>query len=358
MKAFSQILLLVLVIVSFTSSKKVCLSPEGSEVDWYVILLYPQTSVGGDTIIYSYFDNNQTELKYYKFAEDTFPGLKVVGEYEGDKTNHFFWNDDVTKEGEKKKSSSNGKAHSKGGLIFDAHSAVLLSHSLPRFPTRTADERVVGSLPSNAGIYGQHFICISMDTDNALKVVESLNIINPSLIIQSETDSVFNPASSVVEKLIKNRQDSKLEKQKTFTIKSQAGNVFTIFTKSKNEEDLPYDAAIPTHYQDGLYVEAWTKPDLIESNCGEFDILNVVTVKMGNIKYDQNQEHSKWAVGLNKNFVCFGDLNRTESQKERAGNTICFENETLAGILRGSVAEYEPCPKKKGKKKNLQFLQD
>jgi hypothetical protein len=339
-----SILILLIPFCFCIKTKKVCLSPENKAVDWYVLFLFPSTADPAGNLKYGYFDNESTTLTILSYNEEHFPGLKVIPQFLSEGTNYFFWNDDMTSESGDK-SSGRGKAHSKGGLFFDDREGVLLSHSLPRFPWRTESGDVIGTLPPNAGIYGQTFICLSLDATNALKVVESLNIINPALVLKVDSDSVFSPANDNVEKLIKNRQDSKLENTKIIEIQSRGNSKFKIFSKSKNEESLPWDSLIPKHYSDGFYVETWTKPDLIESSCTDKSkkIFNVQHLKFGDIQYTQNQEHSKWAVGIKKNIACFGDLNRTGSQMSRAGNTICFEHDNLANIMRSAIVGYEDC---------------
>ena len=322
-----------------------CVNPEGKEVDWFVAFLYPSTSNKKANLSYGYFDNTTTSLKYYEYSDATFPGIKVIMTFEQENSNYFIWNDDATTDGGEKASTS-GKAHSKGGLIFDKTSGVLFSHSLPRFPRRTEDNKVLASFPTNAGIYGQTFICISMNKENSLKVVETLNIIVPPLLLNVESDMLQSPGNADVLKLIKNRLDSKLPLTKITEIQSKGGASFQIFSKSKNEESLPYDEQIPKFYKDGLYVETWTKPKQEASECsGEYMIINVSELNFGEFSYDKNQEHSKWAVGIKKDVCCFGDLNRCASQRKRGGNVICFINKKLADIMRGAIKTVESCPK-------------
>jgi deoxyribonuclease-2 len=344
-KMFPLLLVMILVLLSLSESKtgKICQNPSGKNVDWYIVLLFPETATKERGLYYGYFDNTSTELAYYKYEDSSFPGIKVVQGFEDGKTNYFFWNDDQSTDDDSK-SASSGKAHSKGGLIFNDTEGLLFSHSLPRFPRRKDDNTILDSLPLNGGVYGQHFICISMDKTNILKVVESLNIINPPMMINVEQDLTQTPPNPMVEKLIKNRQDSKLPVSQISEITSIGGQKFQIFSKGRNNPSLPYDLEIPEYYKDGLYVETWTKPDMLPSICkGENKILNVLNLNFGVYNYDKNQEHSKWAVATKKNICCFGDLNRTESQKKRGGNIICFENKKLATIMRAAIVASETC---------------
>ena len=335
-------------------AEKTCVDLKGNEVDWFVVFLYPTTASKTEILSYGYFDANSKDIDYYEYDDKTFPGISLVMSYTDDNTsNFFFWNDDTSTEGDSK-SSSSGKAHSKGGLIFNKSSGFLFSHSLPRFPRRTDDNKIMASFPTNAGKFGQTFICLSMDYENSIKVVESLNIINPPLVLNVENDLVHTPGNPEVIKIIKNKQDSKLPDNKITEVLTKKGNSFKIFSKSRNEPTLPYDEQIPKHFKDGLYVETWTKPKLEESICqGTNKIINIAELKFGDFAYDRNQEHSKWAVGIKKDTCCFGDLNRTDSQKKRGGNVICFNHPKLASIMRGAIVSKDSCGKSE-----LSFLDD
>jgi deoxyribonuclease-2 len=268
-------------------------------------------------------------------------------EDKGNKYNYFFWNDDMSLEDEEEKfSASMGKAHSKGGLIFDEKEGVHLLHTLPRFPRRKSDGQILQELPDNAGIYGQTFICLSVSKESSVKIIETLNVINPQLVSSVEKDLV-DETNDIVNKFIKNRGDSKLPSTKITEIETTAKNKFVIFSKGKKFADLPYDSLLPEYYKDGFYVQTWTKPNRLESECkATHKIVNVMTLKFKDFTFTHNQEHSKWAVSMTKDVCCFGDLNRTGSQKKRGGNTICFENKNLSIAMRDAIIEKEDCKKK------------
>ncbi len=344
-KLIFSILAFVILFSALTQAKKekTCVSPLGKTVDWYVIFLFPETATKDRGLAYGYFDETLSEMSYYKYEDKSFPGIKILSEYEDGKTNYFFWNDNQSTD-DTSKSAASGKAHSKGGLIFNDSKGILFSHSLPRFPRRKDDDSILHSLPLNGGVFGQTFICISMNKENALKVVDTLNIINAPIMFNVESDLVSKPPSPQVEKLIKNRQDSKLPDSLISEIASSAGQKFHIFSKGRNNDNLPYDSEIPSFYKDGFFVETWTKPQLLPSICkGDYKVINVANLNFGDYIYDRNQEHSKWALGIKKNVCCFGDLNRTESQKKRGGNVICFENTKLANIMRKAITNKDSC---------------
>lgn len=352
--------MLFLFLFTFTLGKNTnprsCKNPQGKEVDWFVIFLFPETS-SKNPLSYGYFDNMSQEMTYMLYDKLTFPGIRVIEEYEGKGTNYFFWNDDTTVDGGDKTSASMGRAHSKGGLIFDKDSGLLISHSLPRFPRRNEKNEIEFSFPSNAGIYGQTFICITVDKENAIKIVDTLNIINPSLVENVGSDMTQNPGNESVLKLIKNRYDSKSPLSKITEVTSKGGSNFEVFSKNKKEHQLPYDKAIPQHFNDGMYVETWTRPEMIPSICNEtHQVLNVNNLNFNGFIYENTNEHSKWGVGIKNDFCCFGDLNRTESQKKRGGNVICLHNAKLADIMRKAITSSDTCSMK-NESKFLEFLQ-
>ena len=165
MRVFTKYTLIALILlglsfISMTSSKsgdKTCLDVNGKEVDWFVIFLYPTTSSPSDTLSYGYYDVNSKDIEFYEYDDKTFPGIPLMMSYKEDKSsNYFFWNDDASTETEEK-SGGSGKAHSKGGLIFNKNSGFLLSHSLPRFPRRNDKNEIEPEFPSNAGMVVSRF---------------------------------------------------------------------------------------------------------------------------------------------------------------------------------------------------------
>jgi deoxyribonuclease-2 len=308
-------------------------------------MLLPCNSHKDCKLTYLYYDE-KTGPNQYLFDTQTFPPIRDTHEIDGlnpkDKVNYFFWNDDTSTE-EELSSAGPGKAHSKGGLVYNKDSGYYLMHSLPRFPRRTIDNQLVDELPDNAGIYAQHFLCITTDLANNLKIVDTLNIINPQIILKNgDEDNVGNNES--VMKLIKNRSDAKLPSFDIFHINSIGKKKFTFFPRSKFEERLQFDFHIPNFYEDHFYVETWSKPKLLNSICDRlFNVMNVRALKFGDHEYANVYEHAKWSVAVNKDIACFGDLNRTEQKTARGGNVICVKDKKLANLMRNAITEHDKC---------------
>ena len=328
------------------STDKVCRNPKGAEVDWYVIFFMPTSASSDGQIHYAYFDNTLNTLNYYLYEESSFPPTKITSYVTSSSTsdfNYFFWNDDLTVKDGDSKSASSTRAHAKGSLVYDKSNGAFLLHSLPRFPTRTSTNEILTELPSNAGVYGQHFLCITVTKDTSEKIAELLNYINVSNNASVKKDNVNSSANQWITALINNKFDSNYPKELQTTIKSKAGVDFNFISKNYLNTVTPYDTTVRSIYKDDFYVRTWTKPSLAPAICEEYSIFNVENVQFGSYGYAKGKEHSKWAISVFKYINCFGDLNHCESQANRGGNIVCFQNEKLHNIMKDAVNGIDTC---------------
>ena len=328
------------------STDKVCRNPKGAEVDWYVIFFMPTSASSDGQIHYAYFDNTLNTLNYYLYEESSFPPTKITSYVTSSSTsdfNYFFWNDDLTVKDGESKSASSTRAHAKGSLVYDKSNGAFLLHSLPRFPTRTSTNEILTELPSNAGVYGQHFLCITVTKDTSEKIAELLNYINVSNNASVKKDNVNSSANKWITALINNKFDSSYPKELQTTIKSKAGVDFNFISKNYLNTVTPYDTTVRSIYKDDFYVRTWTKPSLAPAICEEYSIFNVENVQFGSYGYAKGKEHSKWAISVFKYINCFGDLNHCESQANRGGNIVCFQNEKLHNIMKDAVNGIDTC---------------
>ena len=320
------------------SANKVCRNPEGEEVDWYAIFFMP-ASVGKGIINYGYFDPNLDKLKFYEYSEENFPPTQITRYTlnNEENINYFFWNDDKTLKNGNSTSASSTKAHAKGSLVYDEDNGVFLLHSLPRFPTRSLENEVLTELPSNGGSYGQTFFCISVDKKNAEQIAKLLNCVNVCINNSVDSDRVNTSPNTWINALISNKMDSSCSIQHTVRIKSKEGEVFIFHGKNYRNKIIPYDTTLRVEYEDDIFVRTWSRPYLAPSLNDTYSLINVIDVKFGEYKYYVTKEHSKWAITKDKNIVCFSDLNHTESQKDRGGHIVCFENEKLHSIMKKAI---------------------
>ena len=298
-------------------------------------------SVSNDgSINYGYFDSSLSALEFYKYDESTFPLTYITKYISSDDSdfNYFLWNDDKTVKGGSSESAASFKAHDKGTLIYDTNLGSFLLHSLPIFPTRTSDNQVLTELPSNAGSYRQNFLFITITKNTAESIFKMLDCININVNKAVDSDRVnFYSPNEWVTNLINNKMDISCHLQHTRTITSKCGIEFTFYGKNNKNKIIPYDITIREAYNDDFYVRTWSRPSLAPAQYDTYNLVNVLEVKFGSYSYPITKEHSKLPIYENKNIVCFGDLNHVESQKDRGGHIVCFENDKLHSIMKNAI---------------------
>ena len=336
---YKSIIFSILLIISSCSTKRVCLNPSGQEVDWYTIFFMPLSISPDDEIYYGYFEPGFTSLQFRKYDVNTFPPTHITRYALSSESdfNYFFWNDDKTVKDGSSSSASSTKAHAKGSLVYDSISGAFLLHSLPRFPTRTSDNIILEELPSNAGSYGQNFLCISINKSTAELIAKLLNCINASINKSVDSDRVNSTPNPWIQSLINNKMNSTCAIEHTVNILSLGGKEFTFYGKNYKNKIIPYDTTMRQAYNDHFYVRTWSRPSLAPALYDTYNLVNVLEVKYDSFSYGVTKEHSKWVISYNKNIVCFADINHTESQKERGGHIVCFENEELHTIMKNAI---------------------
>ena len=327
-----------------TKANLSCVNPSGKEVDWFIIYLIPEKQAGGR--YFSYVDDQATTFKNYDLKERTFPPLHLVKTLKNANT-QFIWNDDQSTDTTSRTSSS--KAHSKGMLAYDASSGFHLLHSLPRFPHLNDKGEILFTLPSNAGEYGQTFFCVSINKSEAEKMSTNVRNINPffyenssNLKVNSENIDTFEQKLNLV-KANEDLPSSNLN-ENLATLVSRQNTKIQLFLKIKHDAELPWEGELQSLYKKGFFVETWTRPSILPNVCKKgSETLGVLGLKINNVVFSDNNDHSKWGVSMDKKICCYGDLNRTESQKKRSGMVMCFENETIGAQIFDFITDYTKC---------------
>lgn len=330
--------ILVLLILSVETKDNICRNNNGKFTDWYFIYLLPKMKEDINKIYYLYFDSEEEKFKKFVYEDKSFPPNKI-NEYiiNDNDINYFVWNDDPTRKDEKKRIGPKSKAHSKGILIYNEKNGLFLIHSLPKFPTRTKNNFIINELPQNSGIYAQVFLCVSINKKYAELIVKILNCINVLINKSISYDKVNQFPNFSILNLINDSGDTYCLIDKIINITSINGKLFTFIIKDNNNNDNIYDSILRKLYKDNFLVRTWSRPKLLPPLKDEFFIKNILEIKFANIKLGKNNDHSKWAISLNKKIVCVGDLNHCESQNVRTGNIICFENDILNDFLKKSI---------------------
>ncbi|XP_071802579.1 plancitoxin-1-like [Asterias amurensis] len=242
------------------------------------------------------------------------------------------------------KSASQSHGHAKGVLAFDASGGFWLIHSTPEFPRKSSQSY---NWPANAKRNGQSFLCVTFDFDQFEKIGKQLMYINPSVY-----DFYIPPKLATdVPSLVKVTQGKKVTSAPWYrreSLTSSGGQSFISFAKcSKYGQDIYSDLLAP-YFNSNLLVQTWQsgRGKKIDScRSGSYDVTNIRKMTLGSEVFPQTMDHSKWAVtdSEGSKWICIGDINRMESQKNRGGGIVCFENEAVHKyLLVGAKKNDEP----------------
>ncbi len=111
------------------------------------------------------------------------------------------------------------------------------------------------------------------------------------------------------------------------------------------------------YLQTNLMTETWPNgPGKMNSSCGrQFRVENVDELDFRSafrpaVDFTTRHDHAKWAVSSERKgdaavhyYVCVGDINRMETQKRRAGGTVCFDDKGAWKAFSSLIKSVETC---------------
>jgi len=129
-----------------------------------------------------------------------------------------------------------------------------------------------------------------------------------------------------------------------------AGNRFDSFAKTKAWDQDLYEDLVQTQYQLGMWIETWRNgadADKMPNFCTPnytYDSINILSLSFNSaISYKFTEDHSKWAITMDSNIFCIGDINRMFSQEKRAGGTVCASNDVVYQSLSSLITSKGDC---------------
>eukprot|EP00057_Strongylocentrotus_purpuratus_P002941 XP_003725561.2 PREDICTED: LOW QUALITY PROTEIN: plancitoxin-1 [Strongylocentrotus purpuratus] len=344
-----------------------CKDPNGNNVDWFIVQKLPWNHTSSNPLIHDgvahlYMDVHSSSFSLSDVSlNDSNQAVgytlqQIYKNYESQNVLYMMYNDafpNGTKEddGHTKEFPNGTKkhtyvGHTKGTVAFDNESGFWLVHSVPKFPN-VAKNRYVW--PSNARNFGQSMLCISMKTDEFVKVGKQL-LYNYASAYDWNIPPSFRSKFSDFVKVSKSEHIKEPPWNNTVLLTTLAGQSFTSFAKSTNfHEDLYWYLVAPS-LEDDLYVETWMRNHKLRSFCnGSYHVENVLFMRFPNVpgQGTETVDHSKWAIGKNKKWVCIGDINRTESQYKRGGGTVCGLLATPWEQYTSAIRKVDKCPPKR-----------
>jgi deoxyribonuclease-2 len=232
--------------------------------------------------------------------------------------------------------------HTKGyAAVASDGSAFLVIHSIPKFPTGPANASDYVGMESNAWMYGQSALCLSLNISTLAPILIQMQRNAPQVY---DWKSVGNsPADAAIAALGSGVTNSAATCEATM-YETQGGTTFTYFAKSKPWNNDLYSACVSQHFQQSLLVESWIRGSAIGPSCDSPNpVLDVQDLNYDGYNLSEYNDHSKWAVSTQGSIVCIGDINRMTTQFGRGGGTACMESDPLAVFLRSSIIQTNSC---------------
>jgi len=367
-------LLLLLVAHALVGALR-CLDNDGEEVDWWFMYKTP----GGYNFSYNDPNNDATApltIFERRMDDDDNPvaitrTLMSLAEHKdirraayatGNATaksvetpSYYLYNDQPDSG-----TASSSYGHTKGVVAAanDHQSGLWIVHSTPHWPNSEGKAKFY--FPESEIIFGQTFLCISLNDDDIDAVGQQQLLTRPNLYHQT---NFFNEANATVFAVYPNIARVLAGDWKTdpgtrthdFAVGSWPFHVtFTSLAKNKEWQDDMWENLVADHYKGGFEVESWIRGEALGPYCPPDKPQTVVDVqwlhatgpKGGNVTWKSTQDHAKWGVsvdGSGLNIVCIGDINRMESQRNRGGGAVCWSSRTLWEGMAATVTTADVC---------------
>ena len=214
---------------------------------------------------------------------------------------------------------NNGKAHSKGVILWNDNKVGWLIHSIPNWPMSV---KPLSIIPDSSLRYAQSFIFVETPVLLLSSIFCQLSVMD--INIYESSDHSYNMFKSKYRK-----PDSKV---------LEIDEMVLHFAKAKEwDKDLFDDFLFPKF--GGGYVETWMRP--LQNDTKGMNNLSVICWDDGTT-YKISEDHSKYAFSINKTYpwVYIGDINHMESQSHRGGGGMLIKhNKNVWNAFMSLIAE-------------------
>lgn len=221
----------------------------------------------------------------------------------------------------------NKKGHNKGILLWNSTKIGWLVHSVPKYPNEIElDNFKIEDIEEGHLIYGQSFVYIELDIKELDNIFKQLKIMESNVYYTN-----YKKYGDI------KVEDKNLEKNLINNLKLDR-NIFHISKSSKWNKDI-YDEYVRIFMDSKILCQSWMKPGLNSTE----NTKNIKNIKWdGKINYTSSQDHSKYAISMNKNnpWILIGDINRMESQYRRGGGGIMIKDKNLWNCFNKIIVDY------------------
>lgn len=322
-----------------------CLDENGKPIDWFYLYKLPERKDIYSGLEYIYLTstaNTKWHLSTKRISDlDSFAGHTISQLFGKNDVASIMYNDQPPPG----RDSKNSFGHSKGVIAADSKNGFWMIHSVPGYPLALSDKKY--EYPTSGQVYGQSFLCITMNEDNVNKAAEQL-LYNKPYIYSHSMPAALKTKLSNFEKAIEGKWIKTSPHSKEIEIKSNGGSTFKSFGKSSEFNNDLYANLVASNLKTSLYVESWRKGvGNMPASCGSsHKVYNIKEILVTDLKYpfSTTHDHSKWAVGETE-WICIGDINRQDSQKGRGGGTVCQNNKNVHDAYKKLIHSHDTCSK-------------
>lgn len=330
-----------------------CLSNEGKPIDWFIIYKLPKNVFKKQSFYYMDATKPTWTMPSSTMDKDDHAVCKTLQQIYQKRSDMMYvmYNDQPNQLANFSSGTTNLRykpdyGHTKGVVAFDEQSGFWLIHSAPRFPTHKTEGY---KWPTTLNKYGQTFLCISLQTENALDEIGKQLLYNYPDIYDYALPTMFKSRYRNMAAAIAKRHVKTSPWKRETVLKSIGGRKFYSFAKYSDFNADLYGAWLAPRFSDTLLVETWqdTRGKLCSNCSGQYRVYNIKTVnfKNDNVKFKETTDHSKWAITMHDTeaWTCVGDINRAHAQTRRPGGTVCFQNQQVWKQFHDLVFDYHDC---------------
>lgn len=235
--------------------------------------------------------------------------------------------------------------HTKGYFALASDlTGFYITHSIPLFPQGPSQTPKYTGLGGNAYTYAQNVLCLSVNASTLDSLAYKFQLNRPQIY-----DSKISPIVGQTYKNISNLANGKYATAPICAsqdLQTIGGQTFTIFAKSTQWGKDLYDACVAPTLQSSLWVETWIRGSQEGPSCptSGYDTLDVEALDFGsNYAWSETQDHSKWAIALEQQGFCMGDINRMTTQYVRGGGTTCLQDPVMFASLSKATTKTDSC---------------
>lgn len=308
----------------------------GKSVDWWFIYKVPTLTQDADSdsatgYEYVYFDAKADKVLKSPNRLDQGKGalnltLTSVFKKPDATTGWILYNDE--KPAGAPGTDDGNLGHTKGVIAFDTASgtAFWLLHSWPKYAAPGAP-----GMPTP--MYGQTFLCISLDIVTANKIAAQMTTHQqPQCYLPRAASLNQGDALNALTRPLPQNPPADAD---VLACKSKAGMAFKVLAKNRQWGKDFWNGFVGPQLGADMDDETWIRGPIppVADTDGIHKTFDIKFINLGPLgahwAWPETRDHAKWGITVGSDWICVGDINRMISQRKRGGGTIAFQSQTL-----------------------------